>query len=247
MKTSLKAGLIFALLFPYIAAFTPNPSDTSSTELEFAAGHGSYAKVSRDCQGHVSSVKDIPFSEYGVSVKHKTASVVTFSATVGATSGSRGDPFIYFRSSDRRSEFLWYVTPTVGIDTKYFGLDGGCLIPLSPAEKASTLSFPSKNSPFPMGALRLGNRDRTYLSIGLGRNLPLLSGGGLFDAGLAFPLGQPSSRLWLGLGAYPYDALAFSAKGEFPLSGNFSLNPRLQFAFGESFEYGLALGGKIIF
>lgn len=251
MKASLKTIIVVLFLFPYIVAFRTNPSDTASTEFEFAAGTGSYARVSRDCNGNVRSVEDIPYSEFGVSVKHRTASVVTFGAVVGATSGSHGDPFIYFRTSDRRSDPLWYVSPTVGIDTKYFGLDGGCLVALSSAQ---TVSSPygesnrgSGDNLFPIGALRLGNRDQTYLSFGLARNLPLLSGGGLLDAGVSFPLRSASSRLWLGLCGYPYDRLAFSAKGEFPLSERFRLTPRLQAAFGESFEYGLSLGGRIIF
>lgn len=98
-----------------------------------------------------------------------------------------------------------------------------------------------------MGAFRWGTGERTFLSVGFASNLPLLSGGGLVDVGLSFRLGSPRSRLWLGLGAYPYDALVFSAKGEFPLSERFLLTARSQFAAGESFEYGLALGAKIIF
>jgi hypothetical protein len=51
MKTTTKIATVVIVLSPYIVAFTPNPTDSSFTEVEFAAGTGSYTIVSRDCNG----------------------------------------------------------------------------------------------------------------------------------------------------------------------------------------------------
>lgn len=47
--SSLKIALVLLLLFPYVVAFSPNP-DSSYTMLEFAAGSGLYARVTRALQ-----------------------------------------------------------------------------------------------------------------------------------------------------------------------------------------------------
>jgi hypothetical protein len=76
-----KIVLVPLLLFPYMVAFGSNP-DSSYTTLEFSAGTGSYAKVSRDCSGRVVSVKDVAFQDGGVSVDHYFSSF-----RVGAKAG----------------------------------------------------------------------------------------------------------------------------------------------------------------
>ena len=223
---------IFILLYPYIVGFSPNSSDTSSTEIEFAVGYGSYVDVRErnDCKGTVSSVEDFPFQEAGVSIQHKF-SIVNVGASGGITTGNR-DHFL----GDAKT--VGYINPKIGLNTKDKGLDVGYFLVLNP-------SIPG--SRFPNGLLRLGNLDGWYYTIGVANNLPLLTGGGLVDLGLGFNLGKPRSKLWLGFAAYPYDAAVISAKGDFPMTESFILNVKSQFGLGKNLEYGLALGGKVVF
>ena len=99
----------------------------------------------------------------------------------------------------------------------------------------------------PTGVLRIGNFDRFYFSASYGQNLPLFSGGGFYDLGIGFGLGEPGKNLWLGVGSFPYEGTMLSAKGSFPFSEKFIFEPRLQLGGSELFQYGLSLNGKMRF
>jgi len=244
--STLRLGLLPLILSPYLVAFTPNPSDSSSTSLEFAVGKGSYARVSRDCSGNVLSVQDIPFGDAGVAVDHHFSSF-----RVGAKAGVTSDAFyeLFDTEYERTGQTVTYFDPNIGLDTKCFGLDVGGLF-YGPRRSA----YSSDPGAFPTGALRIGNRDSWYFSMSLANNLPLMTGGGLFDMGLGFNLGPPHSRLWLGVGVGPYGLgdpgqgkAAFSIKGDIPVSDKVLLNLRGQAGPSEHLEYGLSAGTKIIF
>jgi hypothetical protein len=224
-----KIALVPLLLFPYIVAFSPNP-DSSYTTLEFAAGTGSYAEVSRDCSGRVVSVKDVPFQDAGVSVDHYFSSF-----RVGAKAGLAHNGVD--RIFDVEGHSASYFNPNIGLNTKDFGLDVGGLFYGPKSRYASTI--------FPTGALRFGKATGTYVSFGLANNLPLMTGGGIVDLGLGFNLGRPRSGLWLGLGAGPH--AGFSVKGDFPVSDRVLLDLRGQVGSNEDLQYGLSAGTKIIF
>ena len=99
----------------------------------------------------------------------------------------------------------------------------------------------------PSGSLRIGRADRTTFTIGVARNIPLFTGGGLVDLGLGFSLSPSRSRLWIGLAAVPYDGGAFSLKGDFQIHDHFILNVRTQVGLGHGSQYGLGVGSKIVF
>lgn len=234
------------LILPYFVGFT-RVEDTASTSLEFSVGTGSYAEVARDCSGRTVSVRDVPFKEFGMGVTHRVSSF-TFGASTGAMTHWRQN-IVGSALADQEGN-LFYLTPKVGIDTRYFGLDAGYLIPLNaalPHDLPGSFGHNSERQGLPSGMLRLGNRDSWFLSSSFANNIPLSTGGGLFDVGFGFSGQRPHSLYWIGVGAGPYDGVALSLKGNFPLSANFILNARAQAANREAFEYGIALGGKIIF
>jgi len=224
-----KIVLVPLLLFPYIVAFSPNP-DSSYTTLEFAAGTGSYAKVSRDCSGRVVSVKDVPFQDGGMSVDHYFSSF-----RVGAKAGVAHNGLDEIFDLDGSSAS--YFNPNIGLNTKYFGLDVGGMFYGPKSRYASAV--------FPTGALRFGKFNGTYVSFSLASNLPLMTGGGLLDMGLGFNLGRPHSRLWLGLCGGPHGAV--SIKGDIPVSDKLLLDLRGQVGSNEHLEYGLSAGTRVIF
>ena len=75
MRPILNHLLVLTIVSPYVIAFVPNPEDSSLTTVEFGAGFGSYADVSRDCEGHVIGVRHVQFSDIGASVRHQTSNV----------------------------------------------------------------------------------------------------------------------------------------------------------------------------
>ena len=68
----------------------------------------------------------------------------------------------------------------------------------------------------------------------------------MFDAGIGFHGEKAHSNFWIGLGAFPYDGAALCVRGDIPTSDNMVLNLRGLFAPSHG-EYGLSVGGKIVF
>jgi len=234
------------LLAPYTLNVDTPGEDGPSTILELFVGQGSYADITRDCSGNVLSVKDVPYTEYGVAVSHQV-SVVKLRVAGGATGAYNTAKAV--GPAHAGSSLYHYVTPQIGLNTRYFGLDVGYLFPLAstPDVPPGSYGLEKDQNGSVSGMIRIGREDAFHFSASVANNLPLSAGGGLVDMGLGFNLGSPRSRLWLGVGAFPCSSLMFSAKGEFPVTDHFSISTRGHIAGTESLEYGLALGGKVTF
>jgi hypothetical protein len=237
-------------LLRYMCAVAPDVTGDPTFSTELAFGGGSFAEVSRDCNGNVIRVKDHPYSEVGGKVSAR------FSEFTIGVAGGRTDARLEQKSSPaygymdgyatgKAQSVLNYVTPSVGLETEPVGLEVGLLCSMS----GQTLGWPgAENSRQSFsGALRLGKRDKFHFSAGYARNVPLISGGGLIDAGFSFPLTGGRSSLWLGLGAEPYDGLVFSCKSDIGLTEYLAITPRVGFKSGDATEYGYAVGLRVSF
>jgi hypothetical protein len=226
------------VLFPYIVGFTPNPIDSSTTSVQLAIGTGSYAHVSRDCNGNVLGVTDVPFQDAAASVDYEV-SPVRVGVKAGGIHTAEDKDYQGYRRYDEGTVF--YANPNVGLNTSYVGLDAGLLLfNREPGIGRFT------NLPVWTGRIRLGKLNRWYISTSFDNNMPLFSGGGIFDAGIGFHGAEANSNFWIGLGAFPYDGAALCVRGDIPTSENMVLNLRGLFAPTYS-EYGFSVGGKIVF
>jgi hypothetical protein len=244
MKISTCGTLIVLLLSPYIFGFVPNPEDSSFTSVDFAYGVGSYNVVSRDCNGNITSVREIPYSEYAVGAAHQFSNF-----KLGIAAGTTSSYRKHAVAQEDEKPQVSYVRPTVGLHFQSFGIDLGYLIPLNDeADRSPYGGTDGKQGAFNTIAVRYGRLDRVHGTLSAGANTPLTTGGGLIDVGIGFPLGSPRSRVWLGLGTYPWDAPAFSAKADIPVMEHFDLTLRGQVGIGsQEPEYGFSIGGRIIF
>ncbi|HAL55780.1 MAG TPA: hypothetical protein DCP63_04705 [Bacteroidetes bacterium] len=234
------------LLLPYIVAFRPNGSDSSNTIIRFGAGIGSYADVARDCSGNIVWVEEIPFVDGAVAVDHY-APPIRIGAKAGVFRESRNKYSYSYspptwtttRSSiGKITSTATYVNPSFGLHWKYFGIDAGAL--WISREGASVLDLNTVN---PQGALRIGNRDSWFFSMGVFDNVPLVSGGGLIDLGFGFSLDKLRSKLWLGLGGGVFDDPLFVLKGDVAITDQVILNLR---GMGGSLSQGAASVGVSI-
>ena len=126
-------------------------------------------------------------------------------------------------------------------------MDLGYVFPLND-HSYPDLGYSVATTGYPSLKLRFAPVHGTHWTIGFASNLPLLTGGGLVETALVFPLGSPESTLGIGLGAYPWDRIALSAKSDFPLTDIFGMGFRGQFGLGgEGPEYGLAVVGRARF
>ncbi len=248
----LRTALTLVILIPYIFGFSPNPADSSSTTIGIAAGGGSYAEVSRDCNGRVLDVKNYPFNDVGISVDHKISLF-----DIGVKGG------IASINTSEGEGTLRYVNPTMGINTAFLGLQMGPLFTNDFGGEFFTQKGvfggsdyygyyngsynPHYTKVYPAGSLRLGFLDKWYFTTGFYDNLPIISGGGLFNMGIGFHTGiHPASRLWFGIGGLPFDGAVFSGKGDIPLTNNVILNLQGNFHAGDATEYTLSAGTKFV-
>lgn len=249
----MKRSRVITLLFlsPYYLGFAPVNSDTSWTEFQFAVGAGSYADVARDCEGRVISARSVPFTEAGVSVDHYysvlhlglAAGIVPYEPTRGIfdipLSRVLHMPWLE-RNENPRS--VGYLRPIVGLQTTYFGLDGGYVAPLH------NQKF-SLSGGLPAGSVRIGRSDAFHLMVRLADDLPLISGGpGVGNIGFGTNLGgKPQQYFWLGIGGGPYDGLMFGTRMQYPLSDRILLTLGASIGPNELLEYGISAGTKVRF
>jgi hypothetical protein len=220
-----KHVLPILILTPYIVAFHP---DSSSTVIRFGAGIGSYADVTRDCNGNIERVDPVPFTDATIAIDHENAplhlearaGIFSEDRQVLQTTYTNG----YFLGSTRTErQVSTYANPTIGLQWKYFGIDAGCV--WFGGRGPGDLSFGSRA--IPQGSLRIGDREVWYWSMGIFNNEPLVSGGGLIDMGLGFSLDQRHSTLWLGVGGGVYDGTVYSVKSTIAITDKWLLNLRV--------------------
>ncbi len=247
----LQRSLAILVISPYL--WSVNPDSTSDSELQVgvAVGGGSFADVNRDCNGKVVSVTNHPYTEVAGTVRYR-ASVVEIGVTGGRTSATRKEKsgrISYDAGGAGWAEDvpgpLVYATPSIGLRTKYIGLELGYLVPLN--RQGYTYPGWALENGTPSGMIRIGNFEKTNFSISLARNFPLISGGGLFDLGLSSPIGSNGSRIWYGIGGYPYDGAVFSLKGDVKVADRLAFTPTLHLKGGDAFEYGWSFGGRVSF
>lgn len=231
------------LLLPYLISVDGDSTSVPDTFIDFAISKGLYADVTRDCSGNVVSVDKRNFWDAGAKVVHKV-SVLRVTAGAGVTTGdndvttnsvSAPQPTQAEYSTIEQTRVTPYASGTVGLDTKYFGLDlGGAFL----FEKGGT-------RPIPAGNLRIGSEDFLYLSCGVAQNTNLFGGNSLVDLGIGIHPGKPGSLLWLGIGGIPYDGTVFSAKLDYPVSNTITIQPRIGIGLEQFGEYSFSLGMRM--
>ncbi len=209
-------GLLF--LFPLVVGMQGENPDSSETNLKLAGGAGSYAYVSRGCEGQVLNKQRIPYGDLGFSIDHKPKSPFR----IGFRGGFIREPI---RSSwepayspDKRAT-NFYFNPDFAFEWEYFGIGAGFFS----SQKDLYWRDLGTARNFPSGHLRIGN-PRFYFSAHLMESVPLYSGGGYLDLGVG---GKASRKVsyWLGLSIIgPYDTNGFLIKTDFEFAKNWQLN-----------------------
>jgi hypothetical protein len=209
-------GILF--LLPLVVGIQGSNKDSSETNIKLAGGTGSYAYITRGCEGQVLTKNKIPFNDLGFSLDHKFASPVR----VGLRGGNIWERNRYsFEGIDSPSEKItnFYINPDLSLEWKWFSIGAG----LFSAEKDLYWRDMGSARKLPSGHLRLGS-PQLYLSAHLLESVPLYSGGGYLNLGFG---GEASRRVsfWLGLGVTgPYDIGGFLIKTNIKVKGNWRLD-----------------------
>jgi len=243
--------LAWALISRYVTGIDTTDTQGSQTVIDILVGTGSYAEVTRDCNGNAVSVKNFPYTEFGISASH-TFSDLKLGLAVGVTDSRRSASS--FSSNGAAGSSIPYVAPQIGFSTKYVGLSVGYLFDLSSPATEQPVPGPFQTPPAtdlkngtPIGELRVGREDKAYFYTGYGMNTPFSVGNGVIDIGVGFGFPNTNSRFCLGLGAIPDDGLMISAKGDIAVSDHLAICLRGHVAPGDGFGYGAAGGIKVRF
>jgi len=220
--------ILILILYPNIVCFTPESSDSSSTVIDFMLGLGKYSNVTYNCKGQVSSISNYSYTDYGGSISHNI-NMFKFGLRGGGYSISGSDQYYnnYFYPDDSftsGSNSVQYVNPFIAFEDKYAELSLGLLF--------STENFLGNNlhsrmnierKILPTGRLRLGNIQGFHFSTQLLSNVPIFSGGGVFDMGFGFGSNKSRTLTWLGLSWLPYQNAGLAFKQTIDVSENFDI------------------------
>ena len=184
------------------------PGDSSSTSLTIGVGAGSYAAITRGCDGSTITRRQEYFRDVGAAVEHKTSGPLSFgvrSAVLRRMPGYDTDAVL--------------VNPYVAIDKRYFGIGVGFISGVDRDDEEDYDIWPVS------GHLRVGSqRGPLRFSIHALEDVPLASGGGAIRLGFGF---RPVRALdaWVGLGTpIPYDHAGLVVKTDIHIHRRLDLN-----------------------
>jgi len=226
------------VITPLVIGMEATNRDSSETSLRIAGGVGSYAHISRGCEGEVLSKEKVPFKDAGFSVDHKFKASVKLGLRGGYISENQLRYDYTFPPPDNKHIDNFYLNPNFSFESEKFGIGVGPFI----ADK-NLYSREGENwgNILPSAHVRLGTK-KLYLSANLLENVPLYSGGGYLDFGVGTSV--KSSSFWVGLNPEgPYDSWGLVVKTDFKFHENWSvgLNGRLGTAEGIS-ESAISVG-----
>ncbi len=192
---------MMVLVLPF--GYQPDNPDSSSMSIGVYGGMGQAVAVLRDCSGRISETAPYEFREGAVAVG---ISQVSGDAQVlmGIKGGwLRADDVLTDTEDDtekyrdRRSS---YINPNISVEGAYTGAGFGLLFGDVPLFAEDVTLDPTEMQRVDVGVtghLRAGSLSEVYFLLSLNETLPLYSGGGLFNAGVGYPVGR-DVRLFTG-------------------------------------------------
>ena len=217
--------MLMLILYPNIVCFTPESSDSSNTVIDFLMGLGKYSNVIRSCG--TKSVTNYSYIDYGGSISH-TKDNLKFGLRAGGFSFTKID--VVFESDINRSGLgeqsvegseVHYINPFIAFDAKNAEISIGLLfLTQYPSnENINNKLFNDGTVQF-TGILRLGNKRAFHFSSHYLSNVPIFSGGGMFDMGFGFGRRNSRTLTWVGFSLGPFENLGLGLKQNIQLSDN---------------------------
>lgn len=207
--------LLLSLLYPNIVCFTPDSTGTSGTFVDLMLGLGKYANVTYDCEGRVTGISKYSFFDYGASVAHKIDDF-KFGLRAGGYSISNpesGQYNYYYPEYDETGNSTLYFNPFVALDHKYFEINVGALFLTNYTWNENINDYFISNGKTQFtGLIRIGNSRAFHYTSQYLSNVPLLSGGGMFDMGFGFGSKESRNLTWVGLSAGPFQNIGLAVK-----------------------------------
>jgi hypothetical protein len=191
-------------------------------------GLGQYADVSYSCEGMVLDIDKYSFIDYGGSISHNI-DMFKFGLRGGGFSingpgGSYYTPEYPYEAVSTGEFSAQYVNPFIAFDHKYVELSFGILfltdypLPYSINEK-----FINEGTTQLTWLLRIGNQRAFHFSSHYLSNVPIFSGGGMFDIGVGFGSKESRNLTWVGLSGGPFQNAGLGVKQTIQVSKHFDI------------------------
>jgi hypothetical protein len=216
------------MLYPNIVCFTPESSDSTNTTIDFLLGLGQYADVSYDCEGRATNIDKYSFIDYGASVSHNFDELKLGMRVGGYSLNGEGTDNTYFYPDESyytSGNSAYYINPFIGFDHKYIEINMGLLF-LSEYpyrhDRINDYLINDGTTQF-SGLIRIGNQRAFHFSSQYLSNVPIFSGGGLFDMGVGFGNKKSRTLTWVGLSAGPFQNAGLGIKQNVQVSKHFDI------------------------
>lgn len=197
--------LSMAVLAPLVVDMQRTDPDSAVTSFMVAAGGGTWADVTRGCNGVVRAEEE-PYRDMGFGVNHRFGRPleVGLRATV-----------LRRMSGYKDGSVLW--NPNFSVEGRATGFGLGYV-------SDTQAGYPENEDLSPVsGHLRFGSLAKTYFSLHVSEDVPLISGGGVTRLGVGFHPGR-AGGVWVGIGTpAPYDKPGLAVKT------TIHVNPMLDF------------------
>jgi hypothetical protein len=197
--------------------------DSSETRISIAGGYGTYALITRGCEGQVLSSDQVHFTDASAALDHHFANPLG----VGVRGGFMrvGGSGHYVTTS--------YVNPHVVADWRAIGLGAGYMYVSKGLPTMDDELILGRPENVGSAHLRVGHADGTHFLISVLENQPLISGGGYFDLGFGFhPC--PNIKGFVGLSGGPYDGPGAALGTEIALTPEVLLDLKARLGASES-------------
>ena len=184
--------------------------DSSATSLMIAAGAGSYAYVTRGCEGQVLSRTQYRFRDAGFALNHRFDGPLEAGVRVNA-----------LRQMPDYPKNTVIVDPNVSVEGERAGFGVG----LNFGGRKSRYDYERVFEILPVsGHVRLGPRRTAYFSAHVFEDVPLISSGSPLRTCLGFRV-EPVMDGWIGAGLpVPYDRIGLVAKADLHVTRFLDLN-----------------------
>jgi hypothetical protein len=242
-------GILLLLAMP--VGIETDSSSTTGLDVGLHGGTGHVASVLRNCDGQALHSEKSKFTDASGSISAIIPYTNKSSVVVGIRTGrwsshvgfaQRTGTGSYSRTKDTLIDFT-YLNPHISVEGEKYGFGVGFFRRGVPSGLRGQFSGLIQAS----GHLRLGSLRKGYLLVSMAENQPLISGGGLLEIAVGYPVGT-RSYMQSGLAGGFYDGMGFVQQGRVRLARPLSLDFSLRLgAHGQSAVSGgvvLHLGGS---
>lgn len=221
--------LLLCFLYPNIVSFTPDSTGTSNTFVDLMLGLGKYANVTYSCKGQVTSVTNFTYLDYGAGITHKidvlNLGLRSGGLTIKDTHIESTNHSYYQYDYEIPGYSTLYFNPFVGLNTKYFELNGGVLWFSNTPDYSSNLDkyLILDNSNLQIsGDMRIGNAQAFHFTTQYLSSVPLLSGS-MFDMGFGFGSKESRNLTWVGLSDGPFQNTGLALRQNIEITDQFDI------------------------